>query len=42
MSWSRLVGRLSGAEPEPDCPPNCVKCAESESIDPDYTPDGEE
>ncbi|WP_405822057.1 hypothetical protein OG705_19540 [Streptomyces sp. NBC_00838] len=41
MSWKdRLTGALTGSEPEP-CPPNCQKCAESESIDPDYTPETE-
>ncbi|GGU91104.1 hypothetical protein GCM10010275_30210 [Streptomyces litmocidini] len=30
------------ADPEPDCPPDCVKCAESASIDPDYIPQTED
>jgi hypothetical protein len=38
MSWKdRLAGR-SSAEPQEQCPPNCQKCAESESVDPDYDP----
>ncbi|WP_327160530.1 hypothetical protein [Streptomyces zaomyceticus] len=31
----------AGMEPE-ECPPNCQKCIESESIDPDYVPSPEE
>lgn len=43
MSWrNRLTAALTGSEPEPQCPPDCVKCAESASIDPDYTPETEE
>lgn len=38
MSW---LSRLTGAEAEPECPPDCVKCAESESIDPNYVPASE-
>ncbi|MFF5639810.1 hypothetical protein [Streptomyces sp. NPDC012825] len=42
MSWmDRLFGALTGVEPEPECPPDCVKCAESASIDPDYVPEEE-
>ncbi|MEV4993187.1 hypothetical protein [Streptomyces niveus] len=42
MSWKdRLTGALTGSEPEPQCPPNCQKCAESESIDPDYNSETE-
>nr|WTE08798.1 hypothetical protein OH765_40370 [Streptomyces anulatus]WTE08810.1 hypothetical protein OH765_40300 [Streptomyces anulatus] len=38
MSWK---DRLTGRSPEPtpeQCPPNCQKCTESASIDPDYDP----
>lgn len=44
MSWRRLVGLPTEPKPEPDpqCPPDCVKCAESASVDPDYVPEGEE
>jgi len=46
MSWmDRIVAALTGVEPEPEfpeCPPDCVKCAESASIDPDYIPGQEE
>nr|WSU79100.1 hypothetical protein OG499_39805 [Streptomyces anulatus]WSU79111.1 hypothetical protein OG499_39750 [Streptomyces anulatus] len=39
MSWKdRLTGRAA-SEPTPEqCPPNCSKCRESSSIDPDYDP----
>ncbi|MFJ1840024.1 hypothetical protein ACIOJ9_39995 [Streptomyces sp. NPDC088175] len=40
MSWRSLIGGQSASEPEPpQCPPDCGKCRESESIDPDYRPE---
>ncbi|MFF3178223.1 hypothetical protein ACFVQ0_37025 [Streptomyces sp. NPDC057900] len=43
MSWkTRVAAALTSSEPEPQCPPNCQKCTESASIDPDYTPTEEQ